>query len=48
VLDEFKRVQTLSKVQSGSYAFVKTWFLKRYEEEFKQDERNKETEEAEA
>ena len=38
VLAEFKRVQQLSKVKSGPYAYVKTWFLKRYENEFSQEE----------
>ncbi len=48
VLAEFKRVQTLSKIQSGSYAFVKTWFLKRYKEEFEHAETEEQIEEAEA
>ena len=38
VLAEFERVQALSKVQAGSYAFVKTWFLNRYKEDFQQEE----------
>lgn len=29
-LDEFARVLKLSEVQSGKYAYVKTWFLKKY------------------
>ena len=45
VLAEFKRVKELSKAHSGSYAFVKTWFLNRYKDVFAQDE---EPEEAEA
>ena len=44
VLAEFERVKALSKVQAGSYAFVKTWFLNRYKEDFQQEE----TEEASA
>ena len=38
VLAEFERVKQLSKVQSGSYAYVKTWFLTRYKEDFQQEE----------
>ena len=38
VLAEFERVQRLSKVQNGSYAYVKTWFLNRYKEDFQQEE----------
>ena len=38
VLAEFERVQTLSKVYPGQYAFVKTWFLNRYKEVFSQEE----------
>ncbi|MBR3017064.1 MAG: hypothetical protein IKH57_08300 [Clostridia bacterium] len=38
VLVEFERVKALSKVQAGQYAFVKTWFLNRYSNEFQQEE----------
>lgn len=38
VLAEFERVKALSKVQAGQYAFVKTWFLSRYKDEFQQEE----------
>jgi len=38
VLAEFERVQRLSKVQNGSYAYVKTWFLNRYRDVFEQEE----------
>lgn len=38
VLAEFERVQRLSKVQNGSYAYVKTWFLNRYKDVFQQEE----------
>lgn len=38
VLAEFERVKELSKVHSGQYAFVKTWFLTRYKDEFEQDD----------
>ena len=36
-LTEFDRVLTLSKVQSGPYAYVKTWFLNRYKDEFESE-----------
>ena len=38
ILAEFQRVQQLSKIQAGSYAFVKTWFLNRYKDVFQQEE----------
>ena len=38
ILTEFQRVQQLSKIQAGSYAFVKTWFLNRYKDVFEQEE----------
>ena len=38
VLDEFERVKALSKVHAGQYAFVKTWFLNRYKDVFKQED----------
>ena len=38
VLAEFERVQRLSKIQAGSYSFVKTWFLNRYKDVFQQEE----------
>ncbi len=38
ILAEFERVQRLSKIQAGSYAFVKTWFLNRYKDVFEQEE----------
>ena len=38
VLAEFERVQQLSKVMNGSYAYVKTWFLTRYKEVFTMEE----------
>ena len=42
VLAEFERVQQLSKIQAGSYAYVKTWFLNRYKDVFTQDEESAE------
>ena len=41
---EFERVQELSKIQNGSYAFVKKWFLERYKDVFTQDEGTEECE----
>ena len=38
VLAEFEKVQQLSKVHNGPYAFVKTWFLNRYKDVFQQEE----------
>ena len=35
---EFDRVMALSKIQAGPYAYVKTWFLKKYGEEFQTGE----------
>lgn len=35
---EFNRVLALSKAQAGPYAYVKTWFLNIYGEEFKTGE----------
>ena len=37
-LAEFDKVQKLSKVQAGPYAYVKTWFLKKYGDAFKSEE----------
>ena len=38
VLAEFEQVKALSHAYAGKYAFVKTWFLKRYKDVFKQEE----------
>lgn len=37
-LKEFNNVLKLSKVQAGSYAYVKTWFLKKYGDAFQSEE----------
>ena len=42
VLAEFERVQRLSKIQAGSYSFVKTWFLNRYKDVFQQEDETSE------
>ena len=38
-LKEFEKVLALSKVQSGPYAYVKTWFLKMYGEAYNPEEK---------
>ena len=38
VLKEFEQVKKLSQVQAGPYAYVKSWFLKKYEDAFKKEE----------
>ena len=35
---EFDKVKKLSQVQSGPYAYVKSWFLKKYKDEFAKEE----------
>ena len=37
-LKELEQVKKLSKVQAGPYAYVKTWFLKKYSDAFKSEE----------
>ena len=37
-LKEYEKVKQLSKVQAGPYAYVKTWFLKKYGDVFKSEE----------
>ncbi len=37
-LKELEQVKKLSKVQAGPYAYVKTWFLKKYGDAFKSEE----------
>ena len=44
VLAEFERIQQLSKAHNGQYAFVKSWFLKRYNDQFVQEENAEEAE----
>ena len=38
---EFKKIKALSQVQAGPYAYVKSWFLKKYEAVFKKEEEDK-------
>ena len=42
VLAEFERIQHLSNAHNGQYAFVKSWFLKRYNDQFVQEENTEE------
>ncbi len=42
-LKELERVKQLSKIQAGSYAYVKTWFLKKYKDQFQEEEGTEET-----
>ena len=37
-LKEFEKVKMLSQVQAGPYAYVKSWFLKKYKDEFQKEE----------
>ena len=37
-LKELEQVKKLSKVQAGPYAYVKSWFLKKYKDEFQKEE----------
>ena len=41
-LEEYEAIKTISKTQRGAYAFVKSWFLTKYKDEF--DRRKKELE----
>ena len=48
-LTEFDKVLKLSKVQAGPYAYVKTWFLGKYGDDFKnEEEAQKDSKEASA
>ena len=50
-IKEFEKIKALSKVQSGPYAYVKTWFLKMYGEAYNPEEKadeNKSEEDAAA
>ena len=42
MLEEYEAIKNVSKTQRGAYAFVKSWFLKKYKNEF--DRRKKELE----
>ena len=38
-IKEFEKVKDLSQIQSGPYAYVKTWFLKLYGDQYKPEEK---------
>ena len=35
---EYLNVKKLAQIQAGSYAYVKSWFLKKYKDEFEKEE----------
>lgn len=47
ILKEFDKTVKLSQSHAGSYAYVKTWFLNKYKDEFKTDTDNAEKTKAE-
>ena len=47
-LEEYETIKTVSKTQRGAYAFVKSWFLKKYEAEFNRRKKELETKRREA
>ena len=48
MLEEYETIKTISKTQRGAYAFVKSWFLKKYKDEFDRRKKELETERREA
>ena len=48
MLEEYETIKTISKTQRGAYAFVKSWFLKKYGAEFNRRKKELETERREA
>ena len=48
MLEEYETIKTVSKTQRGAYAFVKSWFLKKYKDEFDRRKKELETERREA
>ena len=47
-LEEYETIKTVSKTQRGAYAFVKSWFLKKYGAEFNRRKKELETKRREA
>ena len=43
---EYQQVKKLSQVQAGPYAYVKSWFLKKYKAEFQREEEAQKAEKA--
>ena len=48
MLEEYETIKTVSKTQRGAYAFVKSWFLKKYGAEFNRRKKELETKRREA
>lgn len=48
MLEEYEAIKTVSKTQRGAYAFVKSWFLTKYKDEFDRRKKELETERREA
>ena len=48
MLEEYEAIKTVSKTQRGAYAFVKSWFLKKYGAEFNRRKKELETKRREA
>lgn len=45
---EYQQVKNLAQIQAGPYAYVKSWFLKKYKDEFQKDKEAQKKEEAPA
>ena len=48
MMEEYETIKTVSKTQRGAYAFVKSWFLKKYGAEFNRRKKELETKRREA
>ena len=48
MLEEYETIKMVSKTQRGAYAFVKSWFLKKYGAEFNRRKKELETKRREA
>ena len=48
MLEEYEAIKTVSKTQRGAYAFVKSWFLKKYGAEFNRRKKELENKRREA
>ena len=48
MLEEYEAIKMVSKTQRGAYAFVKSWFLKKYGAEFNRRKKELETKRREA
>ena len=45
---EYQQVKNLAQIQAGPYAYVKSWFLKKYKDEFQKDKEAQTKEQAPA